>query len=234
MRITMSIWTGFVDYFSRHFRLNRSLLIAKHFPNFSDLLVCDLGGSVHFWEKMPLELLPKDLTILNTADDCQSGSHSGQLHELKLTIYDGKHIPFADAHFDVLICNSVIEHVPKAERTHFVEELKRVTKTYFVQTPAFIFPIEPHFVFPFLHWLPKRIARKLVPFGLWAILGRPSPERMESYFDEVNLLTLRELRAYFPEATIYQEKLLGMTKSHIAYLVDRQSEILSACKMKIG
>jgi SAM-dependent methyltransferase len=217
----MSAWTVFVGSINRHFRRRRAALFERHAPGFPQLRVCDLGGSLHFWESMPRELVPSDLTILNIAVDGQSQSHSGTLSGLAITLFDGERIPFPDKHFDVLICNSVIEHVPVEARAAFVRELERVSKYYFVQTPAFEFPVEPHFVLPFLHWLPRAVGRRLVPFGLWALLGRPTRAHMDSYFDEVNLLTYGEMRARFPAAHIHRERFLGLPKSYVAHAATR-------------
>ena len=63
-------------------------------------------------------------------------------------------LPFTDGEFDLVYCSSVIEHVPPARRETFARELRRVGRGWFVQTPAFSFPIEPHALLPFAHWLP--------------------------------------------------------------------------------
>jgi SAM-dependent methyltransferase len=63
-------------------------------------------------------------------------------------------LPFADGEFDLAYCSSVIEHVAPAQRPAFARELRRVARGWYVQTPAFSFPIEPHALLPFAHWLP--------------------------------------------------------------------------------
>ena len=45
-------------------------------------------------------------------------------------------LPFADDAFDLIYCNSVIEHVPPARRGAFAAELRRVARGWYVQTPA--------------------------------------------------------------------------------------------------
>jgi len=68
-------------------------------------------------------------------------------------------LPFADDEFDLVFCSSVIEHVPPARRAAFAAEVRRVGRGWFVQTPAFSFPIEPHSLLPAAHWLPVRLRR---------------------------------------------------------------------------
>ncbi len=36
---------------------------------------------------------------------------------------------------------------------------------WFVQTPAFSFPVEPHALLPFAHWLPVALRRRYWRFG---------------------------------------------------------------------
>jgi SAM-dependent methyltransferase len=65
-------------------------------------------------------------------------------------------LPFASDEFDLVYCSSVIEHVPPSRRAAFAAELRRVGRGWFVQTPAFSFPLEPHSLLPGAHWLPPR------------------------------------------------------------------------------
>jgi SAM-dependent methyltransferase len=74
-------------------------------------------------------------------------------------------LPFADNEFDLVYCNSVIEHVPRARRAAFAAELRRVGRNWYVQTPAWSFPIEPHALLPFAHWIPVRLRRRYWRLG---------------------------------------------------------------------
>jgi 2-polyprenyl-3-methyl-5-hydroxy-6-metoxy-1,4-benzoquinol methylase len=72
---------------------------------------------------------------------------------------DGVHLPFRDASFDVVICAQVYEHVASAER--LPAEVERVLEPgglCFFSGPNKVWPIEPHYGLPFLHWLPGRLA----------------------------------------------------------------------------
>ncbi|NNM31130.1 MAG: hypothetical protein HKO57_16550, partial [Akkermansiaceae bacterium] len=86
-----------------------------------------------------------------------------------------------------------------------------------IQTPARSFFFEPHYVTPFIHWLPKRLRRRIVRWGtLWGLVKRPSRERVEEMINELRLLSFDEMKTLFPDCEIRREKLLGMTKSFIA------------------
>jgi SAM-dependent methyltransferase len=94
-------------------------------------------------------------------------------------------LPFADDEFDLVYCSSVIEHVPQARRAAFAAELRRVGRGWFVQTPAFSFPIEPHSLLPLAHWLPARLRKpywKLGAAGEWEDISLLKRAEMQALF----------------------------------------------------
>jgi len=74
---------------------------------------------------------------------------------------DGRGLPFADGEFDLGFSNAVVEHVAggRAGQRQFIEELCRVAGRVFVTTPNRFFPIDPHTLLPFAHWLPQGARR---------------------------------------------------------------------------
>lgn len=94
-------------------------------------------------------------------------------------------LPFADEEFDLVYCSSVIEHVPPERRKAFASELKRVGRGWFVQTPAFSFPIEPHALLPAAHWLPVSLRKRywrLGAAGNWEDIALLRRSEMEDLF----------------------------------------------------
>jgi len=78
----------------------------------------------------------------------------------------GTTLPFADASFDVVLSNHVIEHVGDgaAQRAH-LHELRRVLHpdgVAYLAVPCRWMLVEPHFKLPFLSWLPLRLAHAYV------------------------------------------------------------------------
>lgn len=72
---------------------------------------------------------------------------------------DAMGLPLPDASVDAVICAQVYEHVPDDVR--LFREVYRVLKPggmVFFSGPNWLFPIEPHYFLPFLHWLPPQWA----------------------------------------------------------------------------
>jgi SAM-dependent methyltransferase len=112
-------------------------------------------------------------------------------------------LPFDDGAFDLAYSSSVVEHVPPARRAAFAAEVRRVARGWYVQTPARSFPIEPHALLPFAHWLPPALRERywrLGAAGAW---------------EDIALLGRAELQALFP-GEIHAERLGGIVKSWIA------------------
>jgi len=118
---------------------------------------------------------------------------------------DATALPFDEHEFDIAYSNSVVEHLPPDARAAYARELRRVGRRWFVQTPNRWFPVEPHALLPFVHWLPRPVGRARWRLGVSG----------DSY-DEVRLLDARELRRLFPDATIVRERSGPLTKSLVA------------------
>ncbi len=110
-------------------------------------------------------------------------------------------LPFSDGEFDLVYCSSVVEHVTPADRPAFARELRRVGRGWFVQTPAFSFPIEPHSLLPLAHWLPPALRR---PYWRLGAAGE---------WEDLRLLRRRELEALFGPARA--ERLGPLAKSWV-------------------
>jgi SAM-dependent methyltransferase len=113
-------------------------------------------------------------------------------------------LPFADGEFDLAYSSSVVEHIAPERRAAFAAELMRVARGWFVQTPAWSFPIEPHALLPFAHWLPVAARRRywrLGAAGAW---------------EEIALLRRGELQALFPGSRVVAERVGPLAKSWVA------------------
>jgi hypothetical protein len=99
---------------------------------------------------------------------------------------DGRELPFADGEFDLGFSNAVIEHVAGGRdgQRQFIAELCRVSGKVFVTTPNRLFPIDPHSLLPFVHWLPagERRNRALRARGFDDVLDPLGPGALAALF----------------------------------------------------
>jgi hypothetical protein len=131
---------------------------------------------------------------------------------------------YGDASFDIAFSNSVIEHVGDWTRMRsFANEVRRVARAYFVQTPNFWFPVEPHCITPIFHWLPFASRVWLLrhfDLGYWR--GRRSVDAAVATAESARLLSAPMMEELFPEAKILKERFLFLPKSLIATCGENQ------------
>lgn len=87
------------------------------------------------------------------------------LESYTFLIANGVEQPFKSNSFDVVICNQVIEHIPKQCHQQLIDESHRVLKSngiFYIATPNKLWPIEPHTKLPFLSYLPRKLADKYI------------------------------------------------------------------------
>jgi hypothetical protein len=180
-------------------------------------VLLDVGGNPRIWSLLPEARRPQ-VIYLNLPRAFEDGDDRA-----RLVFGDGTRLPFSDRSFDLVFSNSVIEHVgSESNQRMFADEIRRVGKRYWVQTPNHGFPVEQHVLTPFVHWLPPgpraAVARR---FTVWDLVAKPSPESRQFYIDhflnDIRLLDRRQVADLFPEATILGETLGPAIKSWIAY-----------------
>ncbi len=206
--------TSLLHKISQHFRSQRMRLFERTLHISSRTRVLDVGGSPLIWEFA--SVYPR-LTIMNLAAAIEHASRP-----VHLVVGDGRMLPFEDGAFDVVFSNSVIEHVGnRADQRRFAEEVARVGRHYWIQTPNRRFPVELHLMLPLIHYLPKSWQAPIVNrFTIWERLARPSEQArafyLHHFLNELSLLDARELQGLFPDSTVISERILGLPKSLIA------------------
>ncbi|MCC8969695.1 class I SAM-dependent methyltransferase [Bradyrhizobium brasilense] len=191
-----------------------------------DAKILDLGGGTgrHIRAILPRHT---DITVCDiSADDLKAARERFGFKTVLLR--ETERLPFDNQAFDFCFCSSVIEHVtgPKQDvvtiedgaafqsiaREHqnrFAGEISRVAKSFYVQTPYRYFPIESH------TWLPGIIV--LLPRRLQiALIERFNRFWFKRTAPDWHLLDWREMTETFPDAKIYRERYLGVTKSLMA------------------
>lgn len=176
--------------------------------------ILDIGGTEKYWEIMALdEHRQVFITLLNLEQ------FQVTLPYLKSLVGDARSIHADDKSFDIVFSNSVIEHVGTyKDQKRMANEVRRVGKHYFVQTPNKFFPLEPHFLFPFFQFLPVAIRVKLLQsFNLGWFSKTSDAGKARQIVESIRLLDHREFVTLFPSALVYEEKVFGLTKSFVAY-----------------
>jgi hypothetical protein len=205
---------------SRRFRAKRMAAFEAIFGLNDHHSIIDVGGRAPNWQLVSAR--PKVLLVNVEAEEHLQGKPDRRFEHV---IGDGRALSYPDGSFDIAYSNSVIEHVGGWEdQKAFAREIRRVGRGYYVQTPYKHFPLEPHVLTPFAQYFPKRFAKwflkRLSPH---AFLQKPSQQWVDDFVDSTRLLTVREMRELFPDATILREKTAGLTKSLVAYKVERAS-----------
>jgi hypothetical protein len=179
------------------------------------LKILDIGGTQAFWDSMGFEEDPEiQIYLLNLEHQKVKRANFKSIKgdATNLSQYE-------DNFFQMVFSNSVIEHLFTWEnQLKMANEIRRVGKYHFIQTPNYWFPIEPHFVFPFFQYLPKKSRVSLVKnFSLGHHPKYTDAQIARSRIEEVRLLTIKEVKKLFPDSNIYREKFLGLNKSIVAY-----------------
>ena len=104
-----------------------------------------------------------------------------------IIICDAKNTMLENDSFEIVHSNATIEHMGSFEnQVSFVREMLRISKeSVFIQTPNRFHPIDFHTILPFIHWLPKKIHRKILKF---------LKKDFYSKEENLNLLTAKELK----------------------------------------
>jgi ubiquinone/menaquinone biosynthesis C-methylase UbiE len=204
----------FYDAINPYFRRRRMRRFAASLHPGPETTLLDIGGRTQTWTVEFPQQQDFPVIMLNL----RYSEKAPLAPRFKAIEANALHIPFADKSFDIAFSNSVIEHVGSWEdQKQFASEVSRVGRKLWIQTPARSFPIEPHYVALFMHYLPKRLQRRLIRwFSLRGYMERLKQAEIDEMVDEIRLLSYREMKQLFPDCTILRERTLGLTKSYVA------------------
>lgn len=177
--------------------------------------ILDVGGHEDFWLNMGIDLSKHHVTVLNLPSELRRAAHPG----ITTVVGDACDLgQYSRGDFDVVFSNSVIEHVGLwRDQQRMAAEVRRLSETYFVQTPNFWFPFEPHAHVPGFQFLPLGVRTRLLQrFSLGHFPRLPDEADARKLAAETRLLERSELSQLFPDAEIEEEPLFGMTKSLMA------------------
>jgi hypothetical protein len=191
-------------------RARRWARFAETFPDIAEMTVLDIGGDARAWRLS--DVRPAHVTLLNIFPQ--------EPEEPWMSAISGDACALPDdlPEVDLVYSNSVIEHVGGHwRRARFAEGVRASAERYWVQTPYRYFPVEPHFLCPGLQFLPRGAQAKVLlrwPLGS----GRYVADRQDALERalDIDLLSIAEMRRYFPDATLHMERIGGLVKSLVA------------------
>lgn len=225
----MKFFTNYVWRFSAKARAKRATIFRESFHIDKATKILDLGsedGKNIFNLLSGERYTPENVYIADiSSEPIEKGA--AEFGFTPVLINESGKLPFPDNFFDIVFCSSVIEHVTVSKsdlweiksskefsdeswirQEEFAEEVKRLGKQYFVQTPNKYFPIESHTWLPFVGYLPRE--------AFLPLLKLTNKYWVKSAPPDFNLLSFLEMQKLFPKAKILREKKLGLTKSLMA------------------
>lgn len=187
-----------------------------------DIFVLDVGGTPDYWDNLGTERIAC-IELLNHRSDQLEFEHRTRPELFHRKVGDARVLSdYADQSIDLVHSNSVIEHVGGwRDMQAMASEMARVGRAGWMQTPAYEFPIEPHFRAPFGHWFGRPIQASLLWMSVDPQIRELDPPRRRRRIEGINLLTKSDVRMLFPDRTILTERVI-LAKSYIVqWMPDR-------------
>lgn len=206
------------DFTINSFRKRRGRILRQKIIDLArdlgrDIRILDVGGRPEYWQ---------NINPQNVANICLLNFDEGELHRtggdsdlFESRVGDARDLSdYDDNAFDLVHSNSVIEHVGLwPDMAAMAAEVQRVGKAGWLQTPAYEFPIEPHFRLPCIHWLGAPTRTSLLRLSRHYRNQDRAARRM--HVERINLLSHREMRILFPDCKIWIERII-LAKSYVA------------------
>ncbi|MBA4221534.1 methyltransferase domain-containing protein [Bosea sp. (in: a-proteobacteria)] len=175
--------------------------------------ILDLGGDADYWQ-FDLPASGVEIWLLNI--EARPPSPDPRFHVVQGDARDVN--AFGDGSFDFVHSNSLIEHVGRwADMKRVAAEIRRLAPAYYVQTPNFWFPLDPHSNAPIMHWLPQPLQRRMVSSKARGFYAKAaSLDQAMQIVEGTTMLDRAQLAELFPDAEILTETVLFLPKSLIA------------------
>jgi hypothetical protein len=183
------------------------------------IVVLDVGGRPDYWMNVGLDGVERVVLLNLLSKELDRPLPEGLPPDrFSRSLGDARDLgAFADQSVDLVHSNSVIEHVGRwDDMRRMADEMRRVGLSGWVQTPAWTFPVEPHFHTPFMHWMAAPMRARMMSASLRRHFRRMSLDKRRLAVESVNLLSRREVAALFPDAEIYVERCFLLSKSYTA------------------
>jgi hypothetical protein len=193
-------------------RQRRWLRFRESFPDISEMRVLDLGGTPDYWLGAPQR--PRAVTVVNLLP------YPGHRAEFVTAVQgDACDLPpgVDRSGYDLVVSNSLIEHVGgHAQRLRLADTIHRAADRHWVQTPYRYFPVEPHWLFPGLQFLPFPVRVQVTMRWPLGHFHTHDFSKATESVHEVELLGRSHMRSYFPDSELWLERMAGLPKSMVA------------------
>ena len=171
--------------------------------------ILDVGGTPEFWSLLPVPM--NRITLLNPEERYYMN--------YRVMKADGRDMAILrDGEYDLVVSHSTIEHVgtPKDQK-RMADEIRRVGRTYYVQSPHYDILVEPHFWIPLFQLMPRSMRIWILAnVPTFAYQHRVPIETATAFVDSVRLIPPWEFTDLFPDAEIVTERFCGLPYSQIA------------------
>jgi ubiquinone/menaquinone biosynthesis C-methylase UbiE len=174
-----------------------------------------VGGRAEYWDNVGLHDIAHVRILNNDARELNIQQTAVADDRFSYMLGDARNLSdFEDGSVDFVHSNSVIEHVGAWwDMEAMAREMCRVGAAGWMQTPAWEFPVEPHFRVLFMHWFAQPVRRRM----LW--FSRPyrhlSIKERRFHCDRINLLSSSEVKALFPGGRLMVERFAFLPKSYV-------------------
>ena len=194
------------------------LIIEEAYGEHGHVNIIDTGGTEKYWNIVSQNFLHENnvtITIVNLPGTKMPKDYDS----FKFIESNGCDLSdFADNSFHFAHSNSVVEHVGDwNQMVLFAKEINRIAKAYYVQTPNYWFPIEPHCMTLFFHWFPKPIRIWLIfnfTLGHWR--KAETVDEAVRKIESARLLNKKMFLELFEGADVTTEKFFFLPKSFVA------------------
>jgi len=199
------------------FRRRRGRILARKIEALAErkkrpVTILDVGGRRDYWDNVGFAGIGR-IVLLNI-DPADLGRATSREDIFEDRIGDARQLEIADHAFDFYHSNSVIEHVGTwSDMKGMSREARRVAQAGWLQTPAWEFPLEPHFRLPFVHWLGTPARAAMLSMARSYRTQDRDARRMHA--ERINLLSRSEVRLLFPGCEIEIERVMLLPKSYI-------------------
>lgn len=194
-------------------RAQRYDWLTRTFPELAQMSIIDLGGTVTTWQRAPVR--PGHVHIVNL-----TGKPPADVPDwAEIDRADACALPkrIASRRYDLVYSNSVIEHVGgHFRRARFAEAVHALGDAHWIQTPYRYFPIEPHWLFPGMQFMPVRVRTVIARNWILGHTRHADFQRATRIVLSTELIDRTQMRHYFPDSRIRIERYAGLPKSLIA------------------